>query len=257
MKPRPLYRNFVTLGAGMALALGLWFGPMARPAAGQAIVNDPPHTVQTIIHYIGRAYEIYQKAQQIRRQVESIQNQVLALKKLANPNWREVASLLGVLDHLIREGQSLAYSLADIDAQFHATFPGWAGYTNPMSDRKTQVTRALDTMRKGLATVGRSSRLITDQYTLGDIKKTMATIKGHQEALELLATIGTFNAEEQILTRQALGVQSNLAAVYYGYRLNQEAQTEATHLANLERTLASARRVRSPGFTFRPGWSNP
>lgn len=247
-------RTSSSLGLVVAL-LVVALGLPARPAAGQAIVNDPPHTVQTIVHYIARAYEIYQKAQQIRRQIESIQHQVVALKKLANPNWREVASLLGVLDDLMRQGQSLAYSLSDIEAQFQVTFPGWTKYGNATEERKRQAIRTLDTMRKALATVGRSSRLIVDQYTLGDIKKTMATIKGHQEALELLATIGAFNAEEQIMVRQALSVQNNMAAVYYGYRLNQEAQDEASQIESLERTLAAARRIRSTGFTFQPGWS--
>lgn len=237
------------------LALSTFVGS-PPPAAAQWAVFDAPHTVQTIIHYIARGYEIYQKAEQIRRQIEQVRRQVQALKKLANPNWREVASLLYVLDRLMQQGDSLAYSLADIEARFRETFPGWIPLRPGVEERRRQAERALATMRQGLATVQRSSHLITDQYTLGDIKSKMATIEGHQEALELLATIGTFGAEEQILTRQALAVANNLDAVYYGYRLNQEAQAEATRIANLERTSETARRMRSAGFTFRPRWSN-
>lgn len=252
MKTRSVFTKSVALSVGIALVLGLAMGPLTQPAAGQAIVNDPPHTLQTIIHYIARAYEIYQKAQQIRHQIESIQKQVQALKKLENPNWREVASLLFVLDSLIGQGQALAYSLADIDTQFQSTFPGWVARTDWKSEHRRQIERTLETMRRGLNSVNRASRLITDQYTLGDIKQTMTRIQGHQEALELLATIGTFAAEEQILTRQALAVQTNLSSVYYGYRLNEEAQAAATHLDMLERTATAARARHSPGFTFRP-----
>ncbi len=230
------------------LALSTAFAPI--PARAQIPVTDVAHIAQSIAHYFARAYEIYQKGVQIKNQIDSIKRQIQALKKLENPNWREVASLLYVLDRLMEQGQALAYSLADIDAQFRTTFPGWAEYANPVAERRRQVERALDTMRAGLGSVNRSSRLIVDQYTLGDIKKTMAGVKGHQEALELLATIGTFAAEEQILTRQALAVQNNLDAVYYAYRLNQEAQGAATAQATIQKSLAASRAVRSPGFRF-------
>lgn len=226
-----------------------------RPAASVVLVEDAIHTAHTIAHYIARAYEIFQKAEQIRRQVEQIQYQLQALKKLQNPNWREVATLLWNLDNLMRQGQALAYSLEDIDAQFRATFPGWTPWVNWKDDNRRQVERTLDTMRAGLNTVNRASRLIADQFTLGDIKKQMATVQGHQEALEMLATLQAFTAEEQILTRQALATQNNMVSVYYGYRLNAEAQAHATHLAILERTARRAQSSPSPGFTFRPGWS--
>src|SRR6185295_1159700 len=215
-------------------------------------VTDIPHTIETIAHYIARAYEIYQKGVQIANQIRQIERQIEALKKLDNPNWREVASLLYVLDSLMRQGQALAYSLSDIDTQFSTTFPGWTPHLDWKAEHRRQIERTLDTMRAGLDSVSRSSRLIADQFTLGDIKKSMTRIKGHQEALEMLATIGTFGAEEQILTRQALAVQNNLSAVYYGYRLNEEAQAAATQLDMLERGAEAARRTRSNGFTFRP-----
>jgi hypothetical protein len=46
---------------------------------------------------------------------------------------------------------------------------------------------------------------------------------GHQQALEQLATLAGFQAQEQQLTRQSLAVAANVEAVANGYWLNREA----------------------------------
>jgi hypothetical protein len=50
------------------------------------------------------ATEIYQEYQALANQLRQILNQLQALKKLANPNWREVHDLLANLDWLMRQG---------------------------------------------------------------------------------------------------------------------------------------------------------
>jgi P-type conjugative transfer protein TrbJ len=76
-------------------------------------------------HYVQFAIQIYQQYQQLVNQYEQIKKQLLALRKLANPNWREIASLLQDLDAIVRSGQALGYALADAGAEFRQTFPGW------------------------------------------------------------------------------------------------------------------------------------
>ena len=66
------------------------------------------------------------------------------------------------------------------------------------------------------------------------MKRQLATIQGHEEALELNGTIGVYSAEELTLLRHALEGQTNVEAVYFANRVNAEAQAETTVRANLE-----------------------
>jgi P-type conjugative transfer protein TrbJ len=226
------------------------------PLAAQIPVTDVAHigvaTYHQVIHYVARAYEIYQKALQIYNQYEQIRAQLQALRKLDDPNWREVASLLWMLEKTMQQGRSLAYSLSDITEQLAEIFPGWEPRREWTEEHRLQVTRALDTMKAAMATIRREgNNFIPDQYTLGRIKSQMGGVKGHQEALELLATIGTYHAEETLLARQAMAVNSNIHAVYYGYLLNREAQNEAGLQLSLQRSLRGALSD-SQGFTAIP-----
>ncbi|HEV7672629.1 MAG TPA: hypothetical protein VGS22_29265 [Thermoanaerobaculia bacterium] len=236
-------------------------------SAGATVVPvvDIPHTIETILHYIARLKEIAQKAQmisnqvkdardqytQIRNQVEQIQRQLQALKKLEHPNWREVASLSGVLDDLLRREGALAYTLADIDGRLRDNFPGAVPFRS-LTDLAERNGKVITTLRNGIVAANRAGRLITDQYTLGDIKTTVAGIKGTQEALEVLATIGVFGTEEQLLTRQHLLSLINMQNVT-GLAALQERESAAASLVRIAERDSGPAPAR-PTYTAIPAW---
>jgi P-type conjugative transfer protein TrbJ len=241
----------------LALALGL--APAgAPPAAAQIPVTDLAHiTVNSTwhyAHYVQFAYQIVQQYQQILNQVRQIDAQLRALQKLAQPQWRDLSGLLGELDRLTRGGRALSYALADVAAQFRATFPGWQSWSDA-TDFPAQNQRALDTLGAALSAVGRQAQgFAADEATLARIRVQMATTAGHQQALEQLSTLAAFTAQEQLLTRQALAASANVAAVAGGYWLNRDAHAEATcDLLATETALAGDRNA-SRGWSFQPAW---
>ncbi|HVT61590.1 MAG TPA: hypothetical protein VHR45_24730 [Thermoanaerobaculia bacterium] len=233
----------------------------AQPAPAQIPVTDVAHIAVNsywhYLHYLQAALQIVQHYAQIANQVRQIEAQLRALKKLDHPNWRQVSDLLLELDYLIRSGQSLGYSLADIGAQFRHTYPGWTRLLDPTLP-PLQAERALDTFRAGLAATARQAQsLAAGEQTLAAIRAQMASSDGHQQALEQLATLSGFAAQEQLLARQSLAVSANLQAVAQGYWVNRQAQADATfHDVTFETSLA-AYRSSSPGFTFQPPWLRP
>ena len=235
----------------LALALATLLAATAAlppPASAQTPVTDAVHIATTIyyqlLHYYARYLEIQQKAQQIHYQLQ-------ALKKLANPSWRDVGNLLVYLNNLMREGENLAYSLDNIVQVFRDTFPGWVETKDWPAEYRNQTVRTLNTMERALRTVNQQSRGFSPK-DLGRIKAQVQDIRGHQEALELLATIGAYNAEELLIMRQSLAASNNIASVYYASQVNEKAQAALTFAAATRRTALD----RSPaaGFTFRPAW---
>jgi P-type conjugative transfer protein TrbJ len=249
-------------GLAMAALLALTAGlALLAPAPAQAIipVTDYAHIAVNqywhYVHYVQFALRIYQEYQALTNQYRQIVNQLLALKKLANPNWREVYDLLANLDWIMRQGQALAYSYKNIDAQFQQAFPGFAEIQNWPVQRQVQAVRTLDTMRTALDTVSEQFRHdIADQLLLERIKGNMDGIHGHQEALELQSTILMYTAQELGVVKQSLATANNMQAVYYGHQINREAQAEATLAAGLTRTLATNSREPAPGYGALPSW---
>jgi P-type conjugative transfer protein TrbJ len=253
-------------------ALGAWalatalavLAALGAPAPAGAIipVTDYAHIVVNqywhyvhYVHYVQFALQIYQEYQALANQLRQIVNQLAALKKLANPNWREVYDLLANLDWIMRQGQALAYSYHDIDAQFQKVFPGWVEVQNWPVQRQTQTVRTLDTMRTALDTTAEQFRHdIADQLFLERVKSQMDGIHGHQEALELQATIQMYTAQELGVIKQSLAAGNNMQAVYYGHEINREAQAEATFEAGITRTLVSNEQAAAPGYGALPSW---
>jgi P-type conjugative transfer protein TrbJ len=240
-------RTAVALAALLAVLVQTIAAP--SPAAAQIPVTDVAHIAANVyyqyIHYVARYYEIQQKAQQILYQLQ-------ALKKLANPSWRDVGNLLVYLNNLMREGETLAYSLDNLVEVFRETFPGWLETKDWPTEYRAQVVRTLNTMERALRTVNQQSRGFSPK-DLGRIKAQVADIEGHQEALELLATIGAYNAEELLLMRQSFAAANNIASVYYASQVNEKAQAALTLAAATRRTLAASP-APAASFTTRPAW---
>jgi len=255
--PRPRRRRLAL--AALACALLALAAPL--PAAAQIPVTDAAHIALNsywhYLHYLQFAFQIYQHYQQIANQVRQIDNQLRALAKLRDPNWREIQTLLYQLDALMRSGRALGYPLADAGGQFRQLYPGWTPWTDPTAPQQ-QAERALDTLRAGLATTSQQSQSFAPgEQLLARVRDQMARTDGHQQALEQLATLSAFTAQEQLLTRQSLAVANNQAAVAQGYWLDRQAQGDASFTLLMTETSLAAYQSTSPGFTFRPSWLLP
>ncbi|HVT14700.1 MAG TPA: hypothetical protein VHQ90_00780 [Thermoanaerobaculia bacterium] len=252
-------RRRAPLSGALVVLLVLLAGPWGGPAAAQIPVTDVAHIAVNsywhALHYAQLAFQLYQQYQQIVIQIRQIDAQLRALRKLANPNWREIAGLLTELDALMRSGRSLGYALVDAGAQFRHVYPGWTRWHDPI-EPTLQAESALDTFRAGLAALSRQTRtLAAGEQTLAAMRRQMAATDGHQQALEHLATLAAFSAQEQLLSRQSLAVAANFAAVAHGYSINRQAQADATFRGVVYET--SLARGTSAGFTFQPPWVLP
>jgi P-type conjugative transfer protein TrbJ len=241
-----------------AALLGLvLLGPAPR-AAAQVPVTDSAHIAANvyhqILHYIARALEIYQKYQMIYNQYQQLAYQVQALAKLENPSFRDIARLLLEIDQILGDAESLAYSLGNINALFKETFPGWEEPKDWNASSFAQVRRTLSTLRVSLETVNSQYRHVEEhKQKLDAMKAQVTSVSGHEQALELQNTIGTFTAEELLLLRQAIATSNNMQSVYFASVVNERAQSQATLQSVAARTAFTYVQP-PPGYSFRPHW---
>lgn len=201
--------------------------PTATHAQFSAVVFDPTNFARNVMHYTARL-------QQMSMQVQQLQQQIVAMQKLSNPSWRQINATLAQADVLMQQGQSLAYSLSAIDAEFQKTFPGVQVFQNYLADETTQATRTLATMRGALNAVNRAAQDFPNSVArLQAMKQQLGSIQGHEQALELNGTINMYGAEELTMLHQAISTLTNVQAVYYADQVNTEAQRQATFRAHL------------------------
>lgn len=256
---KPRFTRRVARAVLAAVLLAVLAVGAPAPVWAQASVIDEAHilvnTYWHYLHYLQFALQIYQHYQQIANQIRQINNQLQALRKLSNPNWREVYDLLANLDWIMRQGQALAYSYQNIDAQFQKAFPGWTPVVSWPAQRQLQATRTLDTMRTGLDTVAEQFRHdIADQLFLERMKSQLASVHGHQEVLELVVTLLEYIAQELGVVKQSLAVGNNLQSVALGQRINREAQGEATVAAAFGQTITTNGADTATGYSAIPSW---
>jgi len=237
-KHRP---SFLVLATALSLGAALVPGRAVAqiPLLGGGITFDPTNFARNVLHYARRL-------EQEAMQTQQLAEQLLAMRKLANPSWRNIAGTVNEMDGLMQQGQALASSLGSIDAAFRATFPGSQAYQNYRSDAATQSARTLATLRGVLDASGRAEQEVpADLAQLETIKGQMGGVQGHEAALELDGTIGMYSAEELTLLREAVSGLTNVQAVSAANQVNAVAQEQATIGAELAAMSA-------PGPAFAP-----
>lgn len=200
------------------------------------IVLDPSNLARNVLHYARRLEQIAMQKQQLQQQLNS-------MRKLPNPPWRDIRQTVARLDGLMADGRALSYRLQNLDQQFQATFPVGRTFRDWPTERRAQAERTVATMGAVLAAARAQAQVFNDGLDrITQMKGRVATVQGHEAALELQNTASVFTAEELMLLRQALMAQASMQAVYYANRVNTEAQQAATIEDRLAALSTPARR---------------
>jgi P-type conjugative transfer protein TrbJ len=238
---------------------------VSQPASAQIPVTDLAHiavsTWAEVSRYLQMAYDIVQEGVQIYNQIEQIKNQAQALRKLDYHNWRDIGPLYHQLSGILNQADSLTYEIEGLEEQFYSTFPGAARYTNFPSETFTVVQKSLDTLRLNLLSL---HQINEDQkgslQVLGDLQNQVDAAEGHEEVLEALAEIGSWQSSQLATIGVTLQNLANVQIVAASYQINQEARARQTSTDMLSTTLGRAQADQAqeaPSYSVVPSWMPP
>jgi type IV secretion system protein TrbJ len=206
--------------AGLGIALSVAVLGASRVEA-QFAVFDATSYAESVLQYA-------RMLKQLEAAQSQIANQITALRKLGNPQFRNVGGAWTTVNATMGGGQGVVYGQGSAVSNLQSTFPGEVANREYVPERTAQVAGTLATAAAVLkAAQAQGSTFDTGRQQLNAMNSQVGTIQGHEQALELQNTVGLFGANEAMLTRQAIEGQSNLQAVYYAQQVNDQAQAEA------------------------------
>jgi P-type conjugative transfer protein TrbJ len=239
----------------------------ARPAwcYGPIPVIDYAHIVVTTwaeyLRYAQAAYSIVQQATQIYNQIRQIEYQIQALKKLSVHSWRDIGPLYYQLNHLLQQANTLTYAVDDLEAQFESAFPGSTRYASFPDEHSLVVQKTLDSLRLNLVSLHQIS--MDNQgslQTLGEIQNHVDAAEGHEEALEALGELGSWQADQLATMGSTLESIANATILAASYQINQDARSKQTETDTVNATLSTAQSnagTSEPSYTVVPSWMPP
>ena len=215
------------------LALLLLMGSLLVPvlptdshvATAQIAVKDKRLRKRTKQENKKREKELYYKSLELTRLVEEARSLVHTAGRL-----HEVEDVRGLVDAIIGAADELGYSNADFALLYDEIF---AGPDAPL-DVPTYVTTGHDRLLRSYRSLmegvqGQMATIEDASLTARQLKWEIENEATNQtKALQLQGAIDVFRAQEMMLVRQALHLQTNVQGLMGAYEANRQALQQAT-----------------------------
>lgn len=189
----------------------------------------------------------------LEKQVLMVENQLTQIADMArngvtitNQMFGTVASDITNLNQIVKTGQSLSYTMSNLDGAFRLRFPGYSSSTNYGQSYQTWSQTSLDSTRGALDAAGlQSSQFNSDEAVLQTLQGQSESAVGRMQAIEVGNQIAENQSEQLMKLRQLMMADMQSKASYQGSLV----QAEATKQANSDLFFGQTQ-VTSDGVSF-------
>ncbi len=191
------------------------------------------------------------QAEQLSQAVQQTADMLRNTKALPSQLFGPIASDLNALASIVQGGQSLAYSLANLDSLFKARFPGY-GYpgTGYFTQYRSWSQTSLDTTLGALRAAGlQGQQLQTEQSVLNSLRSMSQSSDGRLEALQVMGQISEQQVQQLMKLRELMMADMSSKQSYQAAVIQKQAVSEAA----TERFFNWTPEV-SDGTKFQSGW---
>jgi P-type conjugative transfer protein TrbJ len=199
-----------------------------------------------LLNYVELAGQLEQQVLMVENQL----NQLLDMAKhgitITDQLFGTVASDITNLNKIVQTGQSLSYTMSNLDSSFQLRFPGYSPSTNYGQSYQTWSQTSLDSTLGALNAAGlQNSQFNSDAALLQTLQGQSQSAVGRMQALEVGNQIAENQAEQLMKLRQLMMADMQSKASYQGALV----QAEATKQANSDLFFGQTQ-VTSDGVSF-------
>lgn len=158
---------------------------------------------------------------------------VLDMAKNTNPLSAQVFGPIGTdiarLASIVQGGRALAYSMADLDAEFRTRFRGW-GYNSRTwySDYRSWSQTSLDTTLGTLRAAGlQGQQLQSEQAVLDRLRVMAQSSDGRMQALQVGNQIAEQQVQQMMKLRQLMLADLQSKQAFQAAQMQRQAASEA------------------------------
>lgn len=195
--------------------------------------------IQAAQSYLKEVASVENQMTGLENQVKSIGYQVQNLKNLPSQEWGETINQIRQLGNIARQGDALAYSLSDVNAQWQRRFKGYQGWEKsgfqPQDMRQQYLLWAntlQDTAKSSLSVAAQMAQVQEDDdQTISRIQQHSAGSTGALQAIqagnELTAQTGRQLQKMQSLLQTDIQMTATTIATTTEREEQQRAATDA------------------------------
>jgi len=199
-----------------------------------------------ILNYLQLIGSLEKQVLMVENQLTQIANEVKHGLTIPNQLFGTVAADIANLNQIVRTGQSLSYTMSNLDGNFRLRFPGYASTTNYGQSYQSWSQTSLDSIRGALNAAGlQNSQFNSEQALLQTLQGQSMTAVGRMQAIEVGNQIAENQAEQLMKLRQLMMADMQSKAAYQGALV----QAESTKQANSDLFFGQTQ-LTSDGVSF-------
>ena len=202
-----------------------------------SVATGPASELTQILNNVQLVHQYAQQVQQYATQLQQYQNMITNTINIPAQVWGQVQADLNGIANVARQGQALAYSMANIDTQFKATFKGYHVPVNYAAQYQSWSRTTLDSLKNALEAAGlQSQQFATEEGVLAQLRVMSQGASGQMQAIQ----VGSQIAEQQVQQLQKLRQLMML-----------QLQSQNTYLAAQESKDSAVKAARDDAVNYR------
>lgn len=188
-----------------------------------------------------------QLSEALKQTEDLLKNSQILDSQIFGPIMGDITQLAAV----VQGGMALAYSMANLDAEFRSRFRGYAYNSRKyFVDYRDWSQTALDTAESTLRAAGvQSDQLFDEQAVLDQLREMSQTSDGRMEALQVANQIAEQQVQQLMKLRELMLADLQSKQAFQGHQIQKDAAIEAA----VEQFFPYERQS-SSGNTYQAGW---
>lgn len=193
-----------------------------------------------------------QQVQSYATQLQQYQNMIQNTLNIPAQVWGAVQADLMDVANIVKQGQALAYSAANIASQFENTFKGFTFTGTDFKKEYRDLSRkTLDTLKGALMAANmQSNQFATEEMTLKQLRTMSQSATGQMQAIQVGVQIAEQQVQQLQKLRQLMMAQLSQQNTY----LAAQEQKEATRKVAADRAFDVGDPTTNTHKGYRGGW---
>ena len=191
------------------------------------------------------------QGEQLVNEIKMYENMLRNTKQLSGQTFGAIQADINALANIVQGGLALSYSLANLDGEFRARYPGYTYSANTYyKDYAKWSQTSMDTTLGALRAAGlQGQQLQSEQAVLASLRGMSQTSDGQMQALQVVSQIAEQQVQQLMKLRELMLADMSSKQAYQATNMQRQSASEAA-----TQRFFNWSAEQSDGKTYQSGW---